>query len=100
MNKEFLEIELKHKINGKIKDIEISPLFEQGKTYNINPKSLNYYQEDEKGTLVPSFTHCYITWKKEYFDADEDIYKWAGEAEIAHSLEEANEIKEFLSNHK
>ena len=42
----------------KVRNVKLSPLFEAGKTYNLETQ-----KEDADGTLKPENNHCWVTWE-------------------------------------
>jgi len=90
--------ELDRRIHKGVRNILISPLFEAGKTYNINSNSPNYQKEDEKGTMRPEVSHCYITWQSLWTDGEGENH-WGDEAYTMISMEEAKTAKSYLEKH-
>lgn len=91
--------ELDRRSKLAIRNIEISPLFEAEKLYNIDEKSPRYQQEDVNGTMRPQNNHCWITWESkwiDYEDSEDGKERWSTEAYNFPSLEKAALAREYL----
>lgn len=87
---------LDRRVKNGVRSINISPLFEAGKLYNIDRGSQNYQKEDANGTMRPQKNHCWVTWESKYFDSNDGKEKWCKEAYSFESLEEAKEAETYL----
>jgi len=91
--------ELERRMKLGVRKIQVSPLFEVGKLYNIDEKSANYQKEDSEGTMRPEWEHCWLTWESKWLDYEdrEDGYeRWSQEAYDFPSLEKATLAKKYL----
>ena len=91
--------ELDRRIHLGVRNIRISPLFEVGKTYNIDRASDRYEQEDANGTMRPEWQHCWLTWESRWIDGESGAEHWGNEAYNFRTLAEAEEAKKYLEKH-
>lgn len=86
-------------IKGITDNITISPLFKAGVRYNIDSNSPKYQQEDENGTLMPAYDHCYLNWESirtddegnKFISKEAEFYKHLDDAE-----DDANQLKKYI----
>jgi hypothetical protein len=88
MNNEILG-----KINDGVRNIEISRMFHKDISYNMHTGL-----EDENGTLMPEFDHCWLTWQSRFTDYDGKRV-WINEAMSFPSIEKAKEAQLYLQKH-
>lgn len=94
--------ELKRRVFKKVRNIVVSPLFEVGKTYNIDRHSAYYEKEDAKGTMSPDWNHCWLTWESFWQNPDPERQEdnhWSNQAYNFGSVAEAEEGKAYLEKH-
>ncbi len=94
-------MEVKNELDRRIKhgvlNIEISPLFEKGKYYDIDTKK--EIAESVGGCLAPDVTYCWLTWESKLVNVDSKEVTWSNEAFSFSSIEEAEKAKKYLETH-